>query len=167
MAEVYKIIDTRDPSDCLYVGSTTTGLRIRWRHHKHANQNTNVCQHLMQNGFENFDIVSLENCPVDVMRIREQHYMNVYKPPLNTIRAHRTKQDVAEKNRRYYEQNRVRILNQHSVRVRCECGRVVAHAFITKHRRNKAHKNIMLQRQTSHDVISSSHDVMSKSSISE
>ena len=88
--KIYKIINSIDNK--LYIGSTTLTLRARLQCHRSLakTRNPRVYAHLNEIGWNNVDIELLEPYPCkskEELCIREQHYIELLNPELNTRRA--------------------------------------------------------------------------------
>lgn len=74
-----------------YVGSSKRIL-VRWADHKRAlRRDKHTCRYLQhcwnKHGEASFQWEVLEKCGTDVMRVREQHYIDTIKPELNVMRT--------------------------------------------------------------------------------
>lgn len=73
----------------LYVGSSKN-IYFRWQQHRQSLRKANSdCLHLQHSwtkyGEEAFTFSILEECPLEIVRAREQHYINLLKPSLNIV----------------------------------------------------------------------------------
>jgi hypothetical protein len=86
IATIYKIINNLN-SD-IYVGSTTQTLKKRMTNHKYESiRRTHLPLYELVGkiGWNAFQIVELEQVPIEDRLKREQYYMDLLKPILNTI----------------------------------------------------------------------------------
>lgn len=106
---IYKLFNSLDKAH-FYVGSTIKSINDRLSAHKSASNNTNtpVYKYMNEIGKENFAIELVEdNIPNDNLIIRENHWINELKPPLNkNIFLCRTEQ---ERDKAKYENNKEKI----------------------------------------------------------
>ncbi len=85
--KIYKLVNNVD--DKVYVGSTVNPLWKRKGQHKASSKedpNRYVYQHLNIIGWENVEIVLIENFPCnskDELHQRERHWIDELKPELN------------------------------------------------------------------------------------
>lgn len=70
---------------CLYVGSTVN-LTIRENKHRSKKSNTCASRHIPEH--ITWVMTELEECPDDVMRIREQFWYDTLMPLYNELRPH-------------------------------------------------------------------------------
>ena len=88
---VYKLVNSVDNK--IYIGSTTQALSKRLGEHKNMARrkpNRNVYAHLVSVGWENVRIILIESVTAfnkDQLRAREQHYIDLLKPDLNSANA--------------------------------------------------------------------------------
>tara|TARA_R110000803_G_scaffold149001_1_gene214422 strand:+ start:112 stop:519 length:408 start_codon:yes stop_codon:yes gene_type:complete len=126
---VYKIIHPNYPDDC-YIGSTKGILLNRlWSHKNHskypAKYRSKLYDIMRETDKTFFKIELLESCDVNIIKEREQYYMNIETPSWNTIKALRTKEQLKEYEKlrqqtdkvkaykqNWYLQNRERILKE-------------------------------------------------------
>jgi hypothetical protein len=93
VARVYKVVNSKNND--IYIGSTKTSLGLRWTYHKSDMKkgkfNIKLHQLMKEIGVEYFGIVLLEefeyNNKEEVYE-KEQEYINLLKPSLNTNRAY-------------------------------------------------------------------------------
>jgi|TARA_R110000851_G_scaffold104370_1_gene222093 hypothetical protein len=89
--KIYKIVNSID--DKIYIGSTTVGLSKRKGDHKSKAKiypNRKVYQHWNSIGWENIRIVLIENVTCfskEQLLLREDYYINLLKPSLNSLSA--------------------------------------------------------------------------------
>ena len=92
-ANVYGIRDKRNPEECLYVGSTTRPVCIRFAEHLiqayHRRKRPKKFQnHMFDEGVSNFEAYLLEKCKIEIRYQREQFHMDRLKPKFNRMRAY-------------------------------------------------------------------------------
>jgi predicted GIY-YIG superfamily endonuclease len=115
-ARIYKITCNLPTINEIYIGSTADYEQRCINHYSDCN-NVNspnygykVYNYIRNNGnFGNFTIDVIEHYPCankTEMRIREQYYINAFKPTLNTNRAYRTEEELKEYNNEYSNQYR-------------------------------------------------------------
>ena len=136
-------------SDNCYIGSTED-MKDRERTHKETCYNENslgynykVYQFVRENGgWDNFDMVEICKCDIDMLREMEQYHMDFIKPSLNCKRAlgfdyERRKIYKKKNDREYLENNRDKINEKHKQyrreKIICDCGMEV-----TRYARNWA-----------------------------
>ena len=90
LGKVYKLVNTVD--DNIYVGSTCRTLKERISGHKcdaKRNPNCPVYVHIKNIGWNNVNIVLIENYPCNSkkeLKFRERYYIELLKSELNTIK---------------------------------------------------------------------------------
>jgi hypothetical protein len=114
MNTIYKITHPNHP-ECCYIGSTTQSFIVRKSNHK--------TQSLYPDKFKSllYDIYRLENrdgfifevleelqCDRPTLLIREQHYINEYKPSWNKIKSYRTEDQHREYEKIRQQQDKVK-----------------------------------------------------------
>jgi hypothetical protein len=115
-ARIYKITCNLPTINEIYIGSTAD-YENRCIKHRHDCYNVNsnnysckVYNYIRANGgFGNFTIDVIEHYPCvnkTAMRIREQYWINEYKPTLNTNRAYRTDEELKEDIKQYRTNNK-------------------------------------------------------------
>jgi predicted GIY-YIG superfamily endonuclease len=113
-ARIYKISCNLPTINEIYIGSTAD-YEKRCLEHRSDCHNVNcsryhykVYNYIRANGgFGNFTIDVIEHYPCankTAMRIREQYWINEYKPTLNTNRAYITNQDIKHYQKDYQKQ---------------------------------------------------------------
>ena len=119
--KIYKLINNAD--DKIYIGSTISTLTKRKSSHKKKAEqkiNRRVYKHLNEIGWENVDIVLVENYSCnskDELYACERKWIDELKPALNIAMPTRTKQQyrednkekIAEKKRQYEQDNKEKI----------------------------------------------------------
>lgn len=106
--KIYKLVNNAD--DEIYVGSTCLPLHKRLYDHKidARHKTMRVYQHLNPIGFDNVQIVLIENFSCkskDELLKRERHWIDTLKPSLNKALPLRTHQE-------YYQANRQTLLEK-------------------------------------------------------
>jgi len=114
---VYKI--TNNLTGDFYIGSTKHKILKRWIEHKYnstnperRSYNCKLYQNYREHGIDNFRIEKIEKLNVknkDELHEREQHYISLFKPTLNTQRAFTTEETRKETLRKYLEKNKEKI----------------------------------------------------------
>ncbi len=108
---IYKIC--HEISDKIYVGSTKRSINKRMYAHKTHSLYPDIhkCKLydlMRQYNREGFSIECLEECSEDILREREQHYINELKPELNSIKSFITVDEKREYEKLRQQQDRVR-----------------------------------------------------------
>lgn len=119
--KIYKLVNSVD--DEFYVGSTCTSLAKRKNGHKTTAKKKPqpVHQHLNVIGWENVDIVLIEEYPCNnkmELERRERHFIEMLKPSLNKMIPTRTQKEYRaenpdkerERHAKYYMENREKVL---------------------------------------------------------
>ena len=89
--KIYKLVNSVD--DEVYIGSTTQSLAVRKGGHKRLSVSRSTCrvyEHLNRIGWDNVRIILIENVFAfnkEQLVAREQHYIDLLKPSLNTRNA--------------------------------------------------------------------------------
>ena len=87
-----KIYGFKQLGELVYVGSTTRNLYQRFHEHKSQSNHPDsghacaIHRAIHENGLDEFEMVLIENFPctnVSELRVREQYYMNLFKPEYN------------------------------------------------------------------------------------
>lgn len=106
--KAYKIWWDNDP-DYFYVGSTRRTLAQRMGDHRSSanfGNNAFLYDYMRENGVNTFKYCMLGSCLVnnsDERRMFEQSYIDILKPILNSIKAHRNEVDDKEYQRKYHQ----------------------------------------------------------------
>lgn len=175
---IYKLC-CKDPTiKDIYVGSTCNKNR-RKNQHKNACNNPNdhnynyyVYQFIRENGgFENFDLIMIEEYPCDnklQKETRERYYIELLKPTLNKTIPTRTIQEYYQDNKEkilkmvkiyskdnkekiekyekeYYEKNKEKLDQKRNANHTCECGGKYKHKHKSEHIKSKKHQNFLNQ----------------------
>ena len=92
----------------VYVGATTYSLKKRFSEHKCAfnreDTRYSVVDLFNRFGADNLEIVELEQCNIENKKEREQHWISIFRG-VNIRKAHCTKEDIIEMNKRSYLKN--------------------------------------------------------------
>jgi hypothetical protein len=92
----------------VYVGATTYSLKKRFNEHKSAfireDTRYSVVELFTRYGQENLEILELEQCEIENKQLREQHWIDIFRG-VNIRRAHCTKEDLIEMNKKSYLKN--------------------------------------------------------------
>jgi hypothetical protein len=110
----------------LYVGSTCNQLKARKNKHKSSCDNMNgkefnykVYQFIRSNGgFSNWDMVEVERYEaIDKQDLnkRERYYIELLGATLNTIIPYRSKEEINEIKKEYFQNNKVIMKEQHKL----------------------------------------------------
>ena len=113
---IYKLC-CKDPNITdIYIGSTTNFSRRKAEHKKSCNNendkryNQNVYQFIRSNGgFNNFDMILVENVNVDNKRDLEKierDHIDKLQPSLNSRKSYRSDDEKQELKKQYYEENK-------------------------------------------------------------
>ena len=177
--EIYKIIHVDPDIDLSYVGHTTNFVQ-REKNHKYncehygkyytyANDN-NVYGVIRNNGgWKNFKMVFVEKWPCETKRealAREQYWIDILKPNMNTHMAQRSKQQYLKDNKEhrdnylkewykankskmieyqkeygpeYRHNNKDKIQERQSRPFKCDCGATVRWDYKTAHCKTQIH----------------------------
>lgn len=95
MITIYKLYCKNKP-ELFYIGSTNNFTRRRFQHKKNTNNKVKKSYHRLlyktirdNGGWENFIIESIDTFDnIELQKIKEQEYINLYCPPLNINRCH-------------------------------------------------------------------------------
>ena len=95
-ASVYGIWDKRNPDECLYTGSTTKPVCVRFAEHLLSayysrsirRASTPFHEYMDDEGVSNFEARLLEKCNKEIRKQREQFHMDRLKPKFNRMRAY-------------------------------------------------------------------------------
>jgi prophage antirepressor-like protein len=141
---VYRIIN--DVDDEVYIGSTTQKIGQRFRDHKkdsHRGSTMKLHQKMRDIGIKHFKIEMLDMVDYDdieELRKMEQQCITVYRPSLNTNRAH-----SSEEERKKYESNRKKKWQKkNEYKYRCDA--------CSYHTSNKEHYNYHCNSQKHKDA---------------
>lgn len=111
--KIYKLVNNVD--DKIYVGSTASTLTKRKCGHKHKAKSEidrRVYKHLNEIGWENVEIVLVENYPCnskDELNARERKWIEELKAELNITMPTRTQQDIAKSKRKWQQNNKEKV----------------------------------------------------------
>jgi len=113
---IYKLFNKLKVED-FYIGSTIKNINSRLRDHKSASNNglTPIYKYMREVGKDNFEIELVEdNILIDNLIIRENHWLQQLKPPLNkNLFLCRTEQ---ERDAAKYQKNKEKIKKQRIAR---------------------------------------------------
>ena len=147
-----------------YIGSTTTSLRDRMYRHNEKRTDCSSKQ-IIDRG--NYDVSILEdNIENDILKVREQFYMDCCDNLVNQVRAYRTEEQkieqkkitdtqfkknnpkkVAEWNRKWNENNKEKRKEYRRARmsiiITCECGSKFQSQNYTNHFKSKKHQKYL------------------------
>jgi len=148
----YKIVDKQDASK-FYIGSTTQTLRQRIQQHQHSYklfQERLLYEYISKkdNEFNDFNIISLaeEEGETHLQRQREQEYINLFKPCLNTYRAYISPEDAHKLKLIYFKERCHRTIV-------CECGAKIRANGIWRHKKTNKHQLWMLKSKLQENII--------------
>lgn len=154
-AKIYKIVNNKD--DNFYIGSTReTYLSKRWGkhrayknhiHYKEGSKNL-LWKHFDSIGFDNFQIVLLEECEKDKQMDREQYYIKMLKPQLNHNNAKGVDLENKKKlGKKHYKENKQYYVDYGQKEKICECGMSVSYWSMYHHKRSKIHQKLMTTKE--------------------
>jgi hypothetical protein len=145
-------------SDNCYIGSTED-IKARERTHKSALKrgvNLKIYRFMRDNGgWDNFDMVEICKCDIDMLREMEQYHKDFINPSLNSQNVIQDKEKVKQQIKKHYYNNREKRLEQvrqynknnkdiinakRSVVIECECG--VSHTKRHKARHLKSNYHL-------------------------
>ena len=63
------------------------------------------------------------------------------------------KEELLEKANEYYKDNKQEVLAQKAKKVKCDCGCVVAHGGMTRHKKSTKHKELMEKKYIFHHQV--------------
>lgn len=165
--KIYRLVNNID--DKFYIGSTCETLARRKSSHKASAKhepNRNVYNHLNIIGWENVDIILIENysCKsIEELNARERYWIEQLKPTLNKVIPLRTRKErdetnqhkIKEQNKEYRERNKERIKQRdiqynkrnydkrkqnRTQKIKCECGREMCKYELSRHKKTKTHQ---------------------------
>lgn len=103
---IYKIIN--NITGDFYIGSSKN-IKERWRTHKKQItwklRPSKLYEAFQQYGLNNFTFLILENCDSNILKEKEQYYINKYHPIYNTISAYISLKDKNEYRKLYRKEN--------------------------------------------------------------
>ena len=117
--KIYKLVNSIDNK--IYVGSTCLTLTKRKHHHKATSikfPNRAVYFHIIQIGWENIDIVLIENFPCqskNELHRRERFFFDELKPELNYQVPTRTQKEYYDENKKEIKEIRNKYKESHIV----------------------------------------------------
>ena len=88
---VYKLQSKAMP-ERVYIGSSVDVRSRIWYHFSgmlHGYSNTKMIKHFIEFGREDFEVTIIEECPQNILREREQYYIDLYCPYFNNTKANR------------------------------------------------------------------------------
>ena len=114
-------------------------MNLYQRFHEHKSQSNHpdsghacaIHRAIHENGLDEFEMVLIENFPctnVSELRVREQYYMNLFKPEYNVFGAIHDK-EKQKKNTR----------ERHTKLIKCTCGQICSYGNISAHRNSRQH----------------------------
>jgi hypothetical protein len=162
--KIYKIVN--DIDKLIYVGSTITSLSQRFSVHKSKSKRypeRKIYKHFAKYGIHHFEIKLIKKYPCNnklELEIEEERYKIMLNAQLNTIRAHRTVEQLKEyqneyqneyrennrakinlKHSEYYQKNRAKINLKKNERLFCTiCGKSYTRAHKAWHNRSNHHQ---------------------------
>ena len=154
---VYKI-ECKDKSNPhIYIGSTTNLKSRKWMHKKRYTQpyrnghKLKLYETMRGNGgWDNFEFSPIEEL-IGVTKlqahIREQFWIDYYKPNLNSKNAYTDQKKYREDNRErfnimkmnHYEQNKHEINAKRKEKYTCECGKTIRKDLKIRHDKSNSH----------------------------
>ena len=156
-AKVYRLVNNVDGKE--YVGSTCNPLHKRKAGHKRdaaKSPNQPVYSHLNTIGWENVEIILIENCPCsskEELHARERHWIETLKPVLNKAIPTRTPKEISGKQAIYHPKDGSEVSGKQgeiSSEVRKEQGSHFAteeEILCLAERKDSSPKEAVLQRQ--------------------
>ena len=151
---IYCLYCTLDGEDDIYIGSTSNLLK-RYKIHMSKCKNLNITydiyKKMRETGAEHWKARILEYCDgmsVKKLRKREQEYINMMVPKLNTIAAYCTKRDyyiknrdeILEKTKIYRNANKEKIRKYKCQKIQCSCGKKITRTHKARHEKTTYHK---------------------------
>ena len=145
---VYKVVDKREPSKILYVGSTVMTLAQRWYKHKSEAKTSNSKwnTYLREQGEEHFQILplmGLECETIEDLRKLEEVYRKGIQPLYNDQLCHQSDEEYKEYHAEYRQENKEEIAKKKAKKNICECGCETSHQHQARHRKSEKHKNCL------------------------
>jgi hypothetical protein len=173
---IYKIFCKDSNITEQYIGHTTDFNERKRRHKSNCNNendnkyNLKVYQYIREKGgFENFEIVIIENYPCNNKKEaleREGYWIKELKVSLNTEIAGRTqkeyyqdnkekikekikeyqevhKEKIKENKKDYYQNNKNEILKKQKEKIICECGSEIRKSDLKRHQQSATHIYLM------------------------
>ena len=110
---IYKIENTITKN--FYIGSSTN-IHNRWISHKskatwNKRPNSKLYRDFINFGIDNFNFSILEECGRDILKEKEQYYIELLKPTLNNIEAYRTVDSNKEYKKNWSLENKEHLKN--------------------------------------------------------
>ena len=165
--EFYKLVCKTD-ENLYYIGSSSNMKQRVSAHKSRCNTTTNPTYNhktykMMRDngGFDNFKFIivdSIINLTKDEAHQREQEFINLYQPNMNTRNSYSTNEDNKNKCKEYeekhkekrsaqhkekYKQNKEKISERYKEKITCECGCILSKGDLYKHKKTQKHINIM------------------------
>ncbi|MDC0525671.1 GIY-YIG nuclease family protein [bacterium] len=160
---IYKLICDADPT-FLYVGSTVAWHKRKCRHKTNTvNAPARVYEQIRAlGGWDQVKMILIETHPCNnklEAHAREQYWIDQLKANMNSIRAHTTREQFLEEDKKrskaYHEANREEVLRKKKThyqankeedlskkreKVPCECGSVINRGDKARHCKTNVHK---------------------------
>lgn len=150
-SKIYKIVN--DVDDEIYIGSTTMTLSKRMSCHRDKckiNGNRKIYSHMNSVGINHFRVILLEKFPCeskDELLRKEDEYIQLHKPTLNSINAKFDRKESLRKRRDqinagkriYYQNNKDKILLKQAEKIQCVCGSSVSKVHKQRHEETLKH----------------------------
>ena len=150
---IYKLESSfEDPG--LYVGSTVD-MRTRKNQHKYDCNNPNRKQYNLKvyqyirdyGGWSNWFMLTIEEFEYETkeqLREREQYWIQKLGADLNGKDAVKDKEKLKDYiNKKYYEENREKILKKNNEKFDCECGGKYTYQNKTRHLKSPKHQSYL------------------------
>jgi len=150
---IYKLVSKTSPY--FYFGSTMQTLRQRFNEHKYKSKiykNSKLYQQFSYQNFSNNEILIqlIEECIFKnekELREIENRYIQCEISNINCLNSFLTGLNEEEqrdqnkhKCKKYYQQNKQKILEYQKAKIKCECGRELRKADINRHLKSKTHQ---------------------------
>lgn len=141
-------------NDNLYIGSTIIYNQRLKRHRDRLNGlvdggDCKLYNMMRENGgLDNHDIFPFEeDVPQELLKYREQFYMDLLEPNMNTNNAVRTREEYLRQRREEYLRHKTKYLQK----VECVCGATVTKMYLVKHLRTQLHKNLLEEKKNNNN----------------
>ena len=150
---MYKITCNTDES-LIYIGSTTN-FKCRKSQHKNCCNSIKSNQHNLKiyetirnnGGWNNWTISPIEiyisNNKIKA-KIRENVLMDLFNSNLNCFRAYTSKEERKEKQKKYEEKNKNKIIKNKTQKIICECDTEITKGCLSRHiKTSKKHQKYL------------------------
>jgi len=159
--QMYRIVCNDTAVQECYVGSTINWIKRKAGHKFACNNETDkgynlkIYQTIRNNGgWQNWSMVLIEDYPCDndlEKRKRERYWQEHYDAKMNSILAQSSMKEWKETHteyhkeyyKEYYKTHKEQIADQRGEKVTCDCGCIVSHFNLPRHRRTLKHLELI------------------------